>query len=709
MVNTKDVDDILKKYKGKFKSSQELYKAADNFEENPDFSNEYNLFKKELLGKRTSLYEGLCNSFGKILQVKPGKKDEKEIQNSIDMAHLNVTPGTATGFAVFVVFIGMLFGIVLGGFGFLVSGSLFFPFIGVLLVLFFILSLKPLSRIPIYLAARWRLKASNQMVLCILYMVIYMRHTSNLENALRFAAIHIKAPLSLDLRKVLWDVETEKYSTLNESLDDYLLKWRDYNLEFVNSVHLIESSLYEGRDEKRLDLLDRSLENILRGTYERMLYYAHGLKSPITMLHMLGIVLPILGLVILPMISSFIQGIPLIVKLGGMILVYNLLLPLAVFSFGVSLLSKRPTGYGEGEFVLERRVGVFLPFLVILLFSSVAFVPVLLHYVDPGFDMEFGILGGFLQYVDGKGPYGTVALLFSLLVPLGLGLGLGLYFSLKSRKLIDQQNEIKNLEKEFSSSLFQLGNRIGEGIPAELAFGKVAETMKGTPSGDFFGKTHANIHKLGMSIKNAIFNNKNGALLYYPSPLIQSSMEVLVESSKKGNQIVASSLISISNYASRIREINERLRDLMADIVADMHSQVSFLAPVIAGVVVGIASMIVNIFLQLGNLSRDVGAEGGDFGSQLDVLSNFLDVSGAVPTFYFQIVVGVFIVQVVYILTVMANGIENGADKLSEQNSLARNLFRSTLLYVIVAFLTILVFNIIAVSLLGGLSGIAIT
>jgi len=34
--------------------------------------------------------------------------------------------------------------------------------------------------------------------------------------------------------------------------------------------------------------------------------------------------------------------------------------------------------------------------------------------------------------------------------------------------------------------MFQLGNRLGDGIPAEIAFAKVAETMKGTTSGDFF-------------------------------------------------------------------------------------------------------------------------------------------------------------------------------------------------------------------------------
>ena len=48
---------------------------------------------------------------------------------------------------------------------------------------------------------------------------------------------------------------------------------------------------------------------MLEETYEKMLHYAQNLKSPITMLHMLGIILPILGLVILPLVVSFMEAV----------------------------------------------------------------------------------------------------------------------------------------------------------------------------------------------------------------------------------------------------------------------------------------------------------------------------------------------------------------------------------------------------------------
>ena len=136
-----------------------------------------------------------------------------------------------------------------------------------------------------------------------------MRHTSNIENAIGFAADHLAPPLSLDLKKVLWDVETEKYESVKESLDLFLQTWKKWNFEFIESFHLIESSLYEASEDRRLNSLDKSLDVIISETYEKMLHFAHNLQSPITMLHMLGIILAILGLVILPMVVSFIEGV----------------------------------------------------------------------------------------------------------------------------------------------------------------------------------------------------------------------------------------------------------------------------------------------------------------------------------------------------------------------------------------------------------------
>ena len=115
-----------------------------------------------------------------------------------------------------------------------------------------------------------------------------------------------------------------------------------------------------------------------------------------------------------------------------------------------------------------------------------------------------------------------------------------------------------DINTPYYSSLFQLGNRMGDGTPAEIAFAKVAESSKGTATEGFFRLVNQNIQHLGMSLNDALFNPKRGAVIFYPSELIATSMKILVESVKKGLQVAARSLMSISEYVKNIKKINNQ-------------------------------------------------------------------------------------------------------------------------------------------------------
>src|SRR3989344_580134 len=700
-----EVKDILDKYKNKIKKS-------DKFEEldiNPDFSTEYTIFREHYISKKLSIYEKLCNKFESVIRVRPKDAEYKKLEESIKFTHLNISPIGAASFGALsgalIVILGILVGIFSFFFGNIpqeeIYSALFLPLI---IALAGLIVVKPITNIPRRIAASYRLKASNQMVLCILYIVMYMRHTSNLEHAIKFAASHIQEPLSLDLRKIFWDVETDKFTNIKESLDNYLENWRPYNLEFSNSFHLIVSSLYEPNEDRRLTLLDKALDVILNGTYERMLHYAHDLKNPIQMLHMLGVVLPILSLIMFPLIGTFLGG---SIKWWHIFILYDMILPITIFIFGVNLLNKRPTGYGESFLGFKTKNPFSTAFSVCIILLFIGLLPITLHVISTNFDFKFGPFGNFLDYICENntcyGPYGVGAVLISLFIPIGLALGLGIYYRTKTKELIKIRNDTIKLEAEFSGSLFQLGNRIGDGIPSELAFDKVAENMKGTPTGDFFNIVSHNINNLGMGIEEAIFNLKNGAILNYPSPLIESSMEVLVESSKKGPYVVSNSLISISNYVNQIHSINERLKDILEEIISGMKSMTNFLAPIIAGIVVGMASLIVSIIGRLTSLIPETGPEEGlaNFGGA-DTISALVNIKEVVPGYYFQIVIGVYIVEVIYILSVLLSGIENGPDKIGKEYLIGKNMFTGTLLYVLVAFLFIIIFNALVVVIMQG-------
>ena len=446
-------------------------------------SREYTEFKQELYPTRYSWYEQACNFSENIFRLKSDPKKTIKLQKDLAITHLQVSPSGVTSFAI----LGSL-AVMFGG----TALSLGIPLaLGVQPLLFLaifcmfggLLLIPALQKVPSFMANTWRMKASNQMVQSIFYIVTYMRHTSNLERAIGFAADHLDAPLSLDFRKILWDVETEKYSTIKDSAEAYLEFWKEWDREFVEAFHLVESSLYESSEQRRISLLDKALDVILTGTYENMLHYAHNLQSPITMLHMLGIILPILGLVILPLVVSFLSsGSNPFVTAVYIALLYNVSLPIAVYYLGQNILSKRPAGYGAADIGerpgLQKYRNVNIPlggkvffsvnplYFSIMIFIVLALIglsPLILHTLNPEFEINFAEGNyKFLEYLcppslesgcttaDKIGPYGLGSSLISLALVLSLGLSLGAYFALRSKNVIKIRDRTKALEEEFS-------------------------------------------------------------------------------------------------------------------------------------------------------------------------------------------------------------------------------------------------------------------
>jgi len=717
-----DVKEVLEKYSrklgdvGKGKYSKVPVSQGS-------ISKDYEVFKRDM-APEFSRYERIVNTFGKFIKIKVGEKDRKKISKHLENAHLNIDPGGVVGLAVFSFLVVFFLGILSSVGWWLVTGTVSLIYIMLLMItggfLFYYFYFMPAR-----MAVIWRLKAGSQMVNAILYTVIYMKHTSNLERAIGFVAQNIEAPLSLDLRKVLWNVETGKFSNIKDSLDDYLDFWKETNIEFVESFHLIESSLYEPDNARRVQTLERSLRVILDGVYTKLLKYSHSIKSPLTNLYMLGIVLPTLGLALLPLVSTLLGGLFTWVHV---FVLFNLIVPFLVFYMTMQIMLKRPGGYGETSLLKKNpsyhEYASKRPYLIAGLIAGplliLGLLPLLVGYTFVGNiigdfalkDVGLGFLGngnffGFEQTLNGLvGPFGIGSLLLSLFVPLSFTIFFSLSFRMRTKNLMKSRNQAKELEKEFNSSLFSLGNRLGDGLPAEIAFSKVAESTKGQKTEHFFRIVSTNITSMGMSLEEAIFNPRRGALVYYPSQMIASSMRILIESVKKGLKVAAESLLGISEYVNNINKINERLRDLLAEVSSDMRSNMTFLAPLLAGIVIGLASMITGILGQLKILTEvgqgDTSVAGlGSVGN----LTQLFDIVNMIPPYFMQIAIGIYLIQIIFILTSTLVTVDSGQDKLRETHEIGKNLMRGIILYLIVALIAILSLGVLSGVALGGLAG----
>lgn len=711
-----DVKDILRKYGRKIENRIN----NSNIDINGSYSREYLKFKEEMAPELTR-YERWCKSLGSLIKLNISDKDRERIKRELEIAHLDIEPSQALTLSV-MAFVGVFFtGLLISVSVVLIKGSLAsFPLLFFFLIFIFSFFLFYfVNSYPSRLANKWRLKASSQMVPAILYIVVYMRHTPNLEKAVAFASQHLQYPLSLDFKKIFYNVEVGKFSTIKESLDNYLQIWKGDSSEFIEAFHLIESSLFEPNNTKRISTLEKSLQVILDGVYDKMLKFTHNVRSPLTNVYMLGVVLPTLGLALLPLASAMIGD---FLKWYHIIILFNLIIPFSVFYLTDKIMMKRPGGHGETD-LLERNPLYFKykskkPYInasiILILFLMIGFLPLIFQYTPlPSLlglerDVSFAQIGlgffgdekvfGFIQ--EGNkfvGPFGIGALVLSMFIPLGLALFFSMVYQGRTKELIVEREKTRRLEKEFNNSLFQLGNRIGNGMPPELAFGKVAGSSRSLITEDFFRRVNYNIRRNGMNVERAIFDPVRGAINYYPSDLIATSMRVLIESSKKGLKIAAISLMSISEYVKNIQKISNRLRDMLAEIISDMKSNMTFLAPLLSGIVIGLAAMITSILSRL-NLS-DIGGGAGNFQTLLTIF----DISKMIPPYYLQIAIGIYLIQIIFILTRTLVVIDSGEDKLQRINSIGKNLRRGITLYFITGLLAILALFVLSSVVIGGI------
>jgi hypothetical protein len=701
-------EDILNKYGAKIEKQMRGYDSrrsgvGDQKAEGGDqkaegaFSKSYERFRGEM-NPEFNRYERWCKSMGNFFVMKIGDKDRKRIQESIDIAHLNVTPGEVVVFSTVLLFLTLFGGIAFFVAVWLLTGvfSMMFLF---LVFIFGIFLFFYSSKTPERMAMRWRLNASAEMVPAILYIVIYMKHTSNFEKAVSFASEHLRPPLSTDFRKVFWDVEVGRFSTIKESVDNYLLRWTDYSPEFVEAFHLIESSLYEPNEGRRTTTLEKSLQVILDGVYDKMLKYTHEAKAPLTNVYMLGIVLPTLALAILPLASTMLGG---AIAWYHVLMIFNLLIPFMVIALTENVIMRRPGGYGESGLLKKTplyasfasNAGYLKGFFMALPLFVIGLIPFFWRYTPVpiwlGTTRDYawstvglGFLGGggvFGILTDSagnlSGPFGSGALLMSLCIPAGLALVFIVGAKSRTAGILSTRNKYKDVEREFTSSLFQLGNRIGDGSPAEVAFLKVSSSVKGTATEGFFKIVNENIGSLGMSLERALFDPKRGAVVFYPSQLVATSMRILTESVKKGLQVAARSLMSISDYAKNIKKINDRLNDLLADIISDMKSNMTFLAPLLSGIIVGLSGMITTILGALSEMFASGGLGGGAAGAAggIEGILSIFNVTKMIPTYWLQIVVGIYLIQVVFILTSTLVTIRSGRDPVQMVAETGKNL-----------------------------------
>jgi len=84
-------------------------------------------------------------------------------------------------------------------------------------------------------------------------------------------------------------------------------------------------------------------------------------------------------------------------------------------------------------------------------------------------------------------------------------------------------------------------------------------------------------------------------------------------------------------------------------------------------------------------------------------ISELFKVVNMIPPYFMQIAIGVYIIQVIFILTSTLVTIDAGDDKLKQTYEISRNLIKGGILYLVIALISVIALSILASIALSGL------
>ncbi|MFA4855665.1 MAG: hypothetical protein WC634_03710 [archaeon] len=483
------------------------------------------------------------------------------------------------------------------------------------------------------------------------YMIMSMKLVPNLEKAVEFSAEHGSGKIAEDFKRILWDVQLGVYNTVSEALDLLAYRWGKYSEEFKQAMMRIRASVLENTEAKRYQLLDATMVSILESIRGKMEQYARDLSQPSILLFYMGVLLPLILIIVLPVGSAF-SGQAMATP-PVLILLYNIIIPAVTFFFARDVIMRRPPtqaipeipdgfpGLPKKHSLLLGGRNIDLRLLVIailvigisggLLLSNQGFPPYSM-VGEEGFQflprdravaevMEYE--GKPANWYDNGGPYfqqlslkygpekanemlqvekiqffskpendtTPYALSFGLLLTLVCASAVFVYYSFIYKR--KAQLDIMKMESEFKDSLYILASRLGENRPVEEALKHTRSFLPDfTISQRIFGRTIENIELLGLPLQAAIFDKNYGSLKNIPSKTIQTGMKIMVDSVKLGVNVAARTLISLSLQLRNSEKVNETLRVLISDTTSMMSSMAIFIAPIVLGVTTALQKVV---------------------------------------------------------------------------------------------------------------------
>ena len=333
--------------------------------------------------------------------------------------------------------------------------------------------------------------------------------------------------------------------------------WADLFPSLRRSVSLV-SAAGDAPDEDRDRLLDRALSVVMDGTRDGMAAFGARVRTPATALYAFGVLLPTALVALLPAGGA----VGVAVTPASVVLLYNLVLPAAVFGAAVWLLVHRPVAFPPPAITRDHPD---VPARGVLV-ASVAVAVGLIAAVTVA------------QFTPAWGP--PIA---------GTGISVGFALWLRYGPIVSLYDRIDRVEQSLPDALTLVGRRVANGSAVETALAAAAAELD-EPVGDLLAAGVRRQRQLQIGVEEA-FLGRHGALERLPSPRVRGSFALLSVAAREGRP-AGTALLALAEHVGELRGIEREAREDLAHVCRTLQTTGAFFAPMVAGATVALAGGI---------------------------------------------------------------------------------------------------------------------
>jgi hypothetical protein len=507
---------------------------------------------------------------------------------------------------------------------------------------------------------------NEEMLRAILRMTTFISMDTSIEYAFIETTHHLHGTLQVQFRQIKHDITRKQKMTLGEAIEPYVPIWNEINPVFVKSFRLLQTAALSAQED-RDKILNETVETMLLNYSMLGKRYAEELASNAQKLITVGILIPIMSLMILPLLSIFM---PDFVKPPILAFIYIILFPtvtlLMALNFGVKRLQIDTVRIEEAA--EYRPIAPWVMWLCIGI-AVICAVPTL----------------WFISQVTAGTPdaESLFALFMGWLIAFGMVTGVYIYAQVHTRKYKSLWNEVYEVEQDLPHLLQSFSTYLTLNIATENIIDEVIDDYE-----KFGFSNHPVVHAF-KRIKHTLLTSKSSL-----NEITERELPKLLPS-KKVNQILTQILSfseisqeSSAKVAKMVREqtigiykLDDYLKTMLAETVSLINITTTLLAPLLAAAAVimsiAIVKSLVYISAQLSNIASAFGTA--------DLAFSIVDITKVIPPVFLEVIVGIFLVETILVMSLFSTMINVGNDRYKLFQALSANM-TGFIIYTILLF-----------------------